>query len=80
LNQALDRLPVLRVTEEQSRVVLHGGSISSVGVGRLPVSIETVPVRLQDEEGRLLAIGIYDARMRGAIKVHKVLVDSESMN
>ena len=75
LNQALDRLPALRVTDEQARFVLHGGSVAPAGIGRLSASVEPVPVRLQDDDGRLLAIGMYDTRTAGAIKVHKVLAN-----
>lgn len=80
VNQALDRLPVLVVTDEQARLVLHGGSISPVGIERLPLSAEPVSIRLQDKAGRLLAIGIYDARTAGPIKIHKVLAEIESLD
>jgi len=79
LNQALDQLPAIRVTDEQARIVSHGGSVAPIGIGQLPASAEPIPVRLQDDEGRLLAIGMYDARIAGAIKVHKVLADRESV-
>jgi tRNA pseudouridine55 synthase len=80
VNQALDRLPVLVVTDEQARFVLHGGPVSPAGIGRLPLSAEPVSIRLQDKEGRLLAIGIYDARTAGLVKIHKVLAETESLD
>ncbi len=76
LNQALDRLPAVRVTDEQARCVLHGGAVAPADIGRLATVSAPVPVRLQNEDGRLLAIGIYDTRVAGTIKVQKVLVDS----
>jgi len=78
LNQALDRLPALRVTDGQARLVLHGGSVVPAGIERLSASAEPVPVRLQDDDGRLLAIGMFDMRAAGAIKVHKVLANSDT--
>jgi len=75
LNQALDRLPALRVNGEQARFVLHGGAVAPAGLGELSGSAEPVPVRLQDDGGRLLAIGMYDTRAAGTIKVHKVLAN-----
>ncbi|MDH5640270.1 MAG: tRNA pseudouridine(55) synthase TruB [Nitrospira sp.] len=80
LNQALNQLPALRITDEQARVVRHGGFVSHAGIGQLPRSVDPFSVRLQDEGGQLLAIGICDARVEGVIKVHKVLVDSEMTN
>lgn len=80
LNQALDRLPVLVVTDEQARLVLHGGAVSPVGIERLTCFGEPVSIRLQDREGRLLAIGTYGEKTAGIVKVHKVLVESESLN
>jgi len=80
LNQALTRMPALKVTDEQARIVLHGGSVSPAGIDQLSGSNEPIPVQLQDEEGRLLAIGIYDARIAKAIKAHKVLANIESVD
>ena len=80
LDQVLDQLPTLVVTDEQAQRVLHGGAVSPMGIGQLPSSSEPVSVRLKDEGGRLLAIGTHDARTAGAIKVHKVLIESESLN
>jgi tRNA pseudouridine55 synthase len=80
LNQALDRLPAMVVTDEQARLVLHGGAVSPVGIERVPILGEPVSVRLQDREGRLLAIGTYGGKTAGIVKVHKVLVESESLN
>jgi len=78
LNQALDRLPALRVNDEQARLVLHGGSVVPAGIERLSASVEPVPVRLQGDDGRLLAIGMLDTRAAGAIKVHKVLANIDA--
>lgn len=80
LDHVLDRLPVLVVTGEQARLVLHGGAVSPFGMGQLPLSAEPVSVRLQDQEGRLLAIGIHDARTAGPIKIHKVLAEMEALD
>lgn len=80
LDQVLDRLPALVVTDEQAQRVLHGGAVSPVGVGQLPSSPEPVSVRLKGEGGRLLAIGTHDARTAGTIRIHKVLAEIESLN
>ena len=80
LDQVLDQLPALVVTDEQAQRVLHGGAVSPVGVGQLPSSPELVSVRLKDEGGRLLAIGTHDARTAGPIRIHKVLAEIESLN
>ena len=73
VNQALDRLPALRLTDEQARLVLHGGAVAPAGIETFATTMVPVPVRLQDEEGRLLAIGLYDGRVGETIKVQKVL-------
>lgn len=80
LNQALVRLPAILITDEQARCVRHGGSVSPVGIGRLPFSADPICIRLQDKGGRLLAIGIYDPRSGGPIKTHKVMAENESAN
>lgn len=80
LDQVLDRLPALVVTDDQAQRVLHGGAVFPVGVGQLPSSCEPIAVRLKDEEGRLLAIGTHDARTAGPIKIHKVLAEIEARN
>jgi tRNA pseudouridine55 synthase len=80
LDQILERLPALVVTDEQAERVLHGCAVSPVGVGQLPCLPEPVSVRLKDEGGRLLAIGTHDARTAGPIKIHKVLAEIESLN
>jgi tRNA U55 pseudouridine synthase TruB len=80
LNQALDRLPAMTVTDEQARLVLHGGAVSPLGIEQLPCSDEPVLIRLQDKGGRLLAIGIHGGRTAGIVKVHKVLAEIESLN
>ena len=80
LNQALDCLPAMTVTDEQARLVLHGGAVSPVGIERLPCTGGPVSIRLQDKDGRLLAIGIHGGTTAGIVKIHKVLAESESLN
>jgi len=80
LNQVLDQLPVLTVTDEQARLVLHGGAVSPLGIERLSCSAETGSIRLLDREGRLLAIGTRDGRRASMVKVQKVLAEIESLN
>lgn len=80
LNQALDCLPAVTLTDEQARLVLHGGAVSPVGIERLPCSGGPVSIRLQDKDGRLLAIGIHGGTTAGIVKVQKVLAESESLN
>jgi len=76
LDRVLAQLPLVTVTMEQAARVVHGAPI------RLPQGLLPTlsPIRLKDELGRLLAIGAYDARDNGSIRVDKVLVDSESLN
>ncbi len=78
LSQALEQLPVFVVSDEQVRLVLHGGAVSPVGLRPSSFPAEPIPVRLEDKDGRLLAIGIHDVRTAGLIKVHKVLAEIES--
>lgn len=80
LNQALDCLPAMTVTDEQARLVLHGGAVSPVGIERLPCSDGPVSIRLLDREGRLLAIGLHGGTTAGIVRVQKVLAESESLN
>ena len=80
LNQALDRLPAITVTDEQARLVLHGGAVFPAGIERVPCSDEPAPIRLLDRDGRLLAIGLHGGRPAGIVKVHKVLAEIESLN
>jgi tRNA pseudouridine55 synthase len=80
LDQVLDRLPALVVTDEQAQRVLHGCAVSPVEIGQLPSLPEPISVRLKDEGGRLLAIGIHDVRTAGLIKIHKVLAEIETIN
>jgi hypothetical protein len=80
MNQALDRLPAITVTDEQARVVLHGGSVSPVEIEGLSCSGEPVSIRLLDRDGRLLAIGLHGGRTAGIVKVQKVLAEIESLN
>lgn len=77
LDRALDQLPLCTVTEQEAARVLHGAPIAPAGWSGVA---ERSPVRLQDGQGRLLAIGIYDPRTKGPIKIQKVLVDVESLN
>ena len=80
LNQVLDRFPAIMVSDEQARLVLHGGMVTPVGIERLPCSSEPVSIRLQDKDGRLLAIGLHSGRTAGLVKIHKVLAETESLN
>lgn len=77
LDRVLAQLPLVTVTTEQASRVLHGAPIGLPNVLVLPSSS---PVRLKDEQGRLLAIGTYDGQGKGSIKIDKVLVDSGSLN
>lgn len=77
LDRVLAQLPLVTVTAEQAARVLHGAPIGPHNIDVLPISS---PVRLKDEQGRLLAIGIYDVRSKGPIRIDKVLVDGESLN
>ena len=76
LDQVLAQLPLVTVTMEQAVRVLHGAPIG------LPhdLSPTSLPIRLKDEQGRLLAIGAYDGQGKGSVRIDKVLVDSESLN
>ena len=80
LNQALERFPAMRVSDEQARSVLHGGMVTPVGIERVPSPSEPVSIRLIDRDGRLLAIGLHGGRTAGIVKVHKVLAEIESLN
>lgn len=73
LDQLLQQLPALVVTNEQVPHVLHGAPVLPAGIGQLPSSSELVSVRLKTEAGRLLAIGTHDPRNVGPIKIRKVL-------
>ncbi|HEX7765783.1 MAG TPA: tRNA pseudouridine(55) synthase TruB [Nitrospira sp.] len=76
LDQVLAQLPLVTVTTDQATRVLHGAPIG------LPhdLSPTSSPIRLKDEQGRLLAIGTYDGQGNGSVRIDKVLVDSESPN
>ncbi len=80
MDQVLENLPALVVTDEQAERVLHGGAVYPLGIGELPASSEPVCVRLKDESGRLLAIGTHDSRTSGPVKIDKVLIESQSLN
>lgn len=77
LDRVLAQLPLVTVTAEQAARVLHGAPIALSKTDALSISS---PVRLKDEQGRLLAIGMYDGQGNGSIKIDKVLVDGESLN
>jgi tRNA pseudouridine55 synthase len=76
LDKVLAQLPLVTITAEQAARVLHGAPIGLAN-DVLPASS---PVRLKDEQGRLLAIGTYDGQVKGSIRIDKVLVDGESLN
>lgn len=76
LDQALDRLPAVVVNEDQARRVIHGAPIDSVEAAR---PAESTSVRLKDERGRLLAVGAWGPQSGGVIRIHKVLVDMETI-
>lgn len=77
LDRVLEQLPLCTVTEQEASRVLHGAPIAPAGWSGMT---EPSTVRLKDEQGRLLAIGTYDPRTKGPIKIQKVLVDVESLN
>lgn len=72
LDQLLSQLPVLVVNGEQAQRVVHGNPVAPEGVNQLPFFPHPVSVRLKNEAGHLLAIGIHDSRGLGPIKIHKV--------
>ncbi len=76
LDHVLDQLPVVVLTAEEARRVLNGGAVSPMGVQLFPSLPEPTAIRLKDTEGQLLAIGNYDARTAGLIKIRKVLGDN----
>ena len=76
LDQVLAQLPLVTVTAEQAVRVLHGAPVGAPH--DLPPTLS--PIRVKDEQGRLLAIGAYDGQGRGTIRIDKVLVDGESLN
>ncbi|MBM4138042.1 MAG: tRNA pseudouridine(55) synthase TruB [Nitrospira sp.] len=80
LNRALDRLPAMTVTDEQARLVLHGGAVSPAGTEQLISSSGPVSIRLLDREGRLLAIGVYGGKTADLVRIRKVLAENESLN
>lgn len=79
MSQALARLPSIVVTDEQARIVLHGGAI--VQTEPWPSSVDCArAIRLEDKNGRLLGIGVQDAHAPGVIKTRKVLAEIEAAN
>jgi tRNA pseudouridine55 synthase len=80
MDQMLTSLPALVVTSEEAQRVVHGGPILPSAARALGSFPGPVFVRLQDRSGRLLAIGKYDPVTDGPVKVHKVVVDVESLN
>lgn len=82
LDQVLGQLPAVVVTKDQAARVLHGAAVSPdrESVAHVAPLTESVSVRLKDEAGRLLAIGVYNPLTAGPIKIHKVLVEIESLH
>jgi tRNA pseudouridine55 synthase len=80
IDDMLTSLPALVLTSDEAQRVLHGGPVFPSGIRALGALPGPVLVRLQDGSGRLLAIGKYDALTDGPVKVHKVVVDVESLN
>lgn len=80
IDQTLAPLPALVVTNEEARRIVHGGEVLPPGAQAFRSFPAPVLVRLQDPNGRLLAIGKYDPLTDGSVKIHKVLVDVESLN
>ena len=65
LEEALPELPSLHLTAEEARRVAHG---AAVGAARFAAGWEDgARVRLHDERGRLLAVGVYAAE-RGVVQ------------
>lgn len=80
IRQVLEALPSVVVTDEEARLVVHGGAVRPTG-SRLPAEADRlIALRLEDKEGRLLGIGVRDARVPGMIRAHKVLVELEKRN
>ncbi|MFO0706984.1 MAG: tRNA pseudouridine(55) synthase TruB [Nitrospira sp.] len=77
MDSVLNTLPSVTLSAVQAGRVLHGSpvEVDAIGIGAAPS-----PVRLKDEQGRLLAIGRYDSQRSTLMKVDKVLVDTESLN
>lgn len=72
LDQLLSQFPAVVVNAEQAQRVIHGNPVSPAGMSQLPCSPHPVSVRLKNEAGHLLAIGIHDTRGIGPIKIQKV--------
>ena len=75
IDRALEHLPVLVVSREQSRRVLHGGSVIPEGIGQFRALSAPISIRLKDEANRLLAIGTCGGGAAGSVKIEKVLAD-----
>jgi len=73
LDQLLFQLPAVVVNDEQAQRVLHGSPVSPKEIGQLPSSPCPVSVRLKNEAGQLLAIGMHDRGGVGPIRIRKVL-------
>lgn len=80
IDQTLAPMPAIMIDDEEAQRVLHGGAVSPVGAQTLRSLPDPVVVRLQNRRGRLLAIGKYEPRTDGPIKIHKVLAEIESLN
>ena len=78
IDRVLEHLPALTVSREQSRRILHGGSVSPEGMGQLRTFSAPISIRLKDEANRLLAIGRCGGDAAGSVKIEKVLADIRS--
>lgn len=81
LDQALSHFPMVEVQGDDARKVLHGNAIPWIrvlGVGVLgkPGPTECASVRVKDENGRLLALGLGPVAVSGDryLKIETVLV------
>jgi len=78
IDRVLEHLPALVVSREQSRRILHGGSVIPKGMGQFCTLSATISIRLIDEANRLLAIGRCGGDAAGSVKIEKVLADIRS--
>jgi tRNA pseudouridine55 synthase len=75
MNAALSEMPAAHLTAEEARRVGHGAAVRAprdVAAG----CADGARVRLCDEEGRLLAVGVYEA-VRGSVQPRVLLVGAE---
>jgi tRNA pseudouridine55 synthase len=78
LDQALDRLPVAVVDEPTAERVRHGVPVPAEKIVRWELGQDVEPpagkpVRIQDLQGQLIAIGQSPGQVPGAIRIDKVL-------